>query len=88
MFQAQALRLMRRPMKWMVSAMLAVLVFAVSVMPVFAASPEKTVNASATLAYNLKGLNHNVAVQKAYIADKYLYVTQRSGEHAICQDCL
>ncbi|MPY17338.1 phage baseplate protein [Paenibacillus glucanolyticus] len=79
MFQAQALRLMRRPMKWMVSAMLAVLVFTVSVMPVFAASPEKTVNASATLAYNLKGLNHNVAVQKAYIADKYLYVTQRSG---------
>lgn len=43
-----------------------------------AASPGKTVNASAKLAYNLKGLKHNVAVQKSYIGDKYIYVTQRS----------
>ncbi|WP_397334306.1 hypothetical protein [Paenibacillus glycanilyticus] len=59
--------------------MLAMLLFGTAVLPVFAASPGKTVNASATLAYNLKGLNHNLAVQKAYIASKYLYVTQRSG---------
>lgn len=79
MSQIQALSLTRRQVKCMVSVILAILVFVMSVMPVFAATPEKTVNASATLAYNLKGLNHNVAVQKAYIADKYLYVTQRSG---------
>jgi hypothetical protein len=44
-----------------------------------AAAPQRTVNASATLAYNLKGLRHNIAVQKAYIGSTYVYVTQRSG---------
>ncbi|CAG7651839.1 hypothetical protein PAESOLCIP111_06402 [Paenibacillus solanacearum] len=61
------------------SFLLAFLVMAMTVLPVYAATPAKTVNASATLAYNLKGLNHNVAVQKAYIASTYVYVTQRSG---------
>jgi len=60
------------------SLSLAILLFGMSGLSAFAASPGKTINASATLAYNLKGLNHNVAVQKAYIADKYIYVTQRS----------
>ena len=55
------------------------LISLMSVLPAFAATPQRTVNASATLAYNLKGLVHNVAVQKAYIASKYIYVTQRSG---------
>ncbi|MHA6481743.1 hypothetical protein ACX1C1_07545 [Paenibacillus sp. strain BS8-2] len=61
------------------AAMFAFLIFLLPVMPVFAATPQKTVNASATLAYNLKGLQHNVAVQKAYIGSTYIYVTQRSG---------
>ncbi|WP_375295487.1 phage baseplate protein [Paenibacillus doosanensis] len=59
--------------------MLAMLMSGIAVLPAFAATPAKTVNASATLAYNLKGLKHNLAVQKAYIASTYLYVTQRSG---------
>ncbi|MGE7826769.1 hypothetical protein [Paenibacillus sp. NPDC093718] len=60
------------------SVILAFLLFITPVLQADAASPGKTVNASAKLAYNLKGLKHNVAVQKAYIADKYIYVTQRS----------
>ncbi|MGO4109002.1 phage baseplate protein [Paenibacillus sp. YAF4_2] len=70
---------MKRQLKLLASVGLAVLIFGMTVLPVFAATPGKTVNASATLAYNLKGLNHNLAVQKAYIASTYLYVTQRSG---------
>ncbi|AIQ13201.1 phage baseplate protein [Paenibacillus durus] len=78
MSQVQALKF-RRQLKILTSFVVAFLSFGMSVLPVFAAAPESTVNATATLAYNLKGLNHNLAVQKAYIADKYLYVTQRSG---------
>lgn len=69
----------RRPVKFAASLVLAMLMFGMAVMPAIAATPGKTVSASATLAYNLKGLKHNVAVQKAYIASTYLYVTQRSG---------
>ncbi|QJC53629.1 hypothetical protein HGI30_20260 [Paenibacillus albicereus] len=79
MWNEPAGRRKRRPLKWLGSIALAATLFSLSAMPAFAAAPAKTVNASATLAYNLKGLTHNVAVQKAYIADKYLYVTQRSG---------
>lgn len=79
MFQVQAFGLMKRQLKILTSVVLAIFLFGMSVLPVFAATPEKTVNASATLAYNLKGLHHNLAVQKAYIASTYLYVTQRSG---------
>lgn len=57
---------------------LSILLFGMSSLTAFAASPGKTVNASAKLAYNLKGLHHKLAVQKAYIASKYVYVTQRS----------
>ncbi|MGW8821809.1 hypothetical protein ACWGNU_06785 [Paenibacillus lautus] len=78
MFDVQGLSLKKRQFKLLTSFILAMLIFCMSGLPAFAATPEKTVNASATLAYNLKGLQHNVAVQKAYIADKYLYVTQRS----------
>ncbi|RYD60211.1 MAG: hypothetical protein EOP83_19915, partial [Verrucomicrobiaceae bacterium] len=53
-----------------------------------AATPAKTVNASATLAYNIKGLNHNLAIQKAYIASTYVYVTQRSGGTVYLSRCL
>lgn len=79
MFQVQALSLIKRQLKLLTSVVLSILISGMSVLPVYAATPQKTVNASATLAYNLKGLNHNVAVQKAYIASTYLYVTQRSG---------
>jgi hypothetical protein len=43
-----------------------------------AASPAKIIDTVARLAYHLKGLRHNAAVQKAYIASSYVYVTQRS----------
>lgn len=75
----QWLSLGKRQLKLLTSFVLAILISAMPVLPVFAATPERTVNASATLAYNLKGLKHNVAVQKAYIASTYVYVTQRSG---------
>ncbi|MCA0756719.1 class III bacteriocin [Paenibacillus sp. N4] len=79
MFQVQLLSFNKRKLKILTSIIFAIFIFSMSVMPVLAASPAKTVKASATLAYNLKGLKHNVAVQKAYIASKYVYVTQRSG---------
>ncbi|CAH1227911.1 hypothetical protein PAECIP111891_06203 [Paenibacillus allorhizoplanae] len=66
-------------LKLLLSIFLSFLISAMYVGPVFAATPQNTLNASAALAYNLKGLNHNVAVQKAYIASTYVYVTQRSG---------
>ncbi len=53
-----------------------------------AATPGKTVNASATLAYNIKSLRHNLAIQKAYIASTYVYVTQRSGGTVYVSRCL
>lgn len=53
-----------------------------------AATPGKTVNASATLAYNIKSLNHNLAIQKSYIASTYVYVTQRSGSTVYLSRCL
>lgn len=80
MLQVQGPSLIKRPFRFIASVVLAILiVWGMSVSPASAATPAKTVNASATLAYNLKGLNHNAAVQKAYIASKYVYVTQRSG---------
>jgi hypothetical protein len=53
-----------------------------------AATPGKTVNASATLAYNIKSLRHNLAIQKSYIASSYVYVTQRSGGTVYLSRCL
>lgn len=53
-----------------------------------AATPGKTVNASATLAYNIKSLPHNLAIQKSYIASTYVYVTQRSGGTVYLSRCL
>ncbi|MFE5320586.1 hypothetical protein ACFQ88_17900 [Paenibacillus sp. NPDC056579] len=79
MVNVQTFRFMKKQFKFVASFVLAILISALPVLPVFAATPGKTVNASATLAYNLKGLKHNVAVQKAYIASTYVYVTQRSG---------
>ncbi|MCM3492192.1 class III bacteriocin [Paenibacillus lactis] len=70
--------LSKKKLKISTSVILAFLLFITPILPAAAASPGKTMNASAKLAYNLKGLRHNVAVQKAYIADKYIYVTQRS----------
>ncbi|WP_442600487.1 hypothetical protein [Paenibacillus sp. KN14-4R] len=79
MFNFQALNLIKRQLKLLTSFVLVFLISTMHVLPVSAATPENTVNASATLAYNLKGLKHNLAVQKAYIASTYVYVTQRSG---------
>ncbi|GGD60764.1 helveticin J family class III bacteriocin [Paenibacillus nasutitermitis] len=77
MFQ-ERLALSKRSLYIFTSVVLAILMFIIPALPAAAAAPGKTVNASAKLAYNLKGLKQNVAVQKAYIADKYIYVTQRS----------
>ncbi|GIP03450.1 helveticin J family class III bacteriocin [Paenibacillus lautus] len=77
MFQ-ERFALSGKNLKIFTSFVLAIILLIMPVLPAAAASPGKTVNASAKLAYNLKGLKHNVAVQKAYIADKYVYVTQRS----------
>lgn len=79
MFKVRTLSLIKKQSNILASVVLAILIFGMSVLPVSAATPGKTVKASATLAYNLKGLKHNVAVQKAYIASTYVYVTQRSG---------
>ncbi|GIO90010.1 phage baseplate protein [Paenibacillus lactis] len=79
MLRNQTWNHLKRRLMTLTSALLAIFIFSMSALPAFAATPEKTVNASATLAYNLKGLQHNVVVQKAYIASKYIYVTQRSG---------
>jgi hypothetical protein len=59
-------------------------------LPTFAgaATPAKTVNAAATLAYNIKSLRHNLAIQKSYIASTYVYVTQRSGGTVYVSRCL
>ncbi|WP_274649533.1 helveticin J family class III bacteriocin [Paenibacillus humicola] len=65
--------------KFFSAMVLAIVIAGLSGLPAFAAAPQRTVSASAALAYNLKGLHHNLAVQKAYIASKYVYVTQRSG---------
>jgi hypothetical protein len=77
MFQVRALGLIKCQLRLLTFIVFAILISTVPVLPIFAATPAKTVNASATLAYNLKGLNHKLAVQKAYIASKYLYVTQQ-----------
>lgn len=79
MLPIQALSVMKRRVKLLTAVVLSIALWGMSVVPVFAATPQQTKSASATLAYNLKGLNHNVAVQKAYIASTYIYVTQRSG---------
>lgn len=55
---------------------------------VSAATPLKTVNASATLAYNIKSLPRNLAIQASYIASTYVYVTQRSGGTVYLSRCL
>ena len=66
-----------RQVKRVVSVILSVLLWGMTALPAFAATPQKTVNASATLAYNILGLNHNKVVQKAYLGSTYLYVLQR-----------
>ncbi len=53
-----------------------------------AATPGQTVNAAATLAYNIKSLPFNRAIQKAYIASSYVYVTQRVDGTVHLSRCL
>ncbi|WP_010268140.1 helveticin J family class III bacteriocin [Paenibacillus senegalensis] len=79
MIRVQVSGFIERRKRLLTAFVLAIILSGMTVLPVFAATPEKTVNASATLAYNLKGLPFNVVVQKAYIASTYIYVTQRQG---------
>ena len=44
----------------------------VCITPAEAATPQKTVNASATLFLTVKGLQHNVVIQNFYIGSTYL----------------
>ena len=44
---------------------------------VSAATPNSTADATATLAYTLRGLPVDRAVQNFYIGETYLYITQR-----------
>lgn len=55
---------------------------------VSAATPGKTVNASATLAYTVKGLPRNNAIQNFYVASTYLYVTQRVNGTVYLSRCV
>ncbi|HHT53424.1 MAG TPA: hypothetical protein GX011_00615 [Clostridiales bacterium] len=60
----------------------------VCVTPAEAATPQKTVNASATLFLTVKGLQHNVVIQNFYIGSTYLYVTQRVNGTVYLSRCL
>lgn len=60
-------------------AIICVVVLAFASVTANAATPKSTASVKATLAYTLKGLKHNLAVQNFYIASKYIYITQRSG---------
>ena len=44
-----------------------------------APSPVSTVNVTADLAYDLKGLKYNTVIQNFYIDTDYIYVTQNAG---------
>ena len=59
----------------LVLAMLCGLVPAVLAAP----SPVSTVNVTADLAYDLKGLKYNTVIQNFYIDTDYIYVTQSAG---------
>lgn len=52
----------------------------ISPMSISAATPSSTVKTSSTLAYTLKGLKYNRAVQNFYIGAKHIYVTQRADD--------
>ncbi|MBI5382133.1 MAG: hypothetical protein HZA31_09570 [Opitutae bacterium] len=84
------LKTISRPCRLLKSAAcgFTLLALGLAALPVSAATPAKTVNASATLAYNVLSLNHNLAIQKFYIASTYLYVTQRSGSTVYLSRCV
>lgn len=52
------------------------------------ASPNKTVTAKATLKYKITGLPSTNVIQKTYIATKYIYVVQKSGDNTFLSRCL
>lgn len=54
MFQVQALSFMKNQFRMLTSVVLLILISVLSVLPVYAESPQNTINASASLAYNLK----------------------------------
>jgi hypothetical protein len=50
-------------------------------------SPDKTYTKAPTLAYTIKGLNHNLAIQNFYIGKKNVYITQRYGATTYLSRC-
>lgn len=46
-----------------------------------------TKSVTPTLAYTIKGLNHNLNVQNFYVGSSYLYITQRSGSTTYLSRC-
>ena len=87
MLDVQGLSLKKKQYKLFTSFILAMLIFCMSGLPAFAATPEKTVNASATLAYNLKGFNTTWQFKKPI--SRINICTSRSVPRgpAIFQDC-
>lgn len=67
--------------------LMAFLMIAFCIIPASAATPAKTVNASATKFLTVKGLQHNNVIQSFYVASTYLYVTQRSGGTVYLSRC-
>ncbi len=61
----------------LLSLVLAVILFSGCVHMTLAATPSSESNASATLAYTLRGLPLGRAVQNFYVGDTYIYITQR-----------
>ncbi|MBR6825830.1 MAG: hypothetical protein IKM59_04705, partial [Oscillospiraceae bacterium] len=68
-------------MKKRILALLLVLALFCSLVPtaLAAPSPVSTVNVTADLAYDLKGLKYNTVIQNFYIDTDYIYVTQSGG---------
>ncbi|MBR4308861.1 MAG: hypothetical protein IKT58_04605 [Oscillospiraceae bacterium] len=68
---------MRKFSRRFLSLLLAVTLLSGCIQMTFAATPSSTSNASATLAYTLKGLPLGRAIQNFYVGATYIYITQR-----------
>lgn len=78
----------RKTARRIFTVLLAMLLVVICVVPVNAATPSKTVNASATKLLTVKGLQHNVVIQNFYVGSTYLYVTQRVQGTVYLSRCL
>ena len=68
-----------RAIRRIAAASMAILMLLSNVVMAAAAVPRSTAQVDASLAYTLKGLKHNLAVQNFYVATNYIYITQRTG---------